>query len=219
MLVISLTTALVMTTAAVLGGAGDGDVVDGGLVGACGVGRQSGAPDEQIPSRDRRADLERDGPASVRGLRDDRQIGQHRGVAGPQLQNAARRRAKEDPALARRTVRPMSSSSPVPACRPEKSALEYQSVCHAVLSLQSIASGASCGLSSWLVRPGPNAAELAGTSGTGAAAAEAACDEAAVLCFVVPRLSVPRAVPPTRAERSGPVGAVVFADEERDTSR
>src|SRR5438132_9863107 len=59
------------------------------------------------------------------------------------------------------TGRPMSTSRPVPGYRFPKWALVYQSVCHAVAGLASIARRARSPLSPWPAPEAPNAAALA----------------------------------------------------------
>src|SRR5215472_13209672 len=68
------------------------------------------------------------------------------------------------------TGRPMSTSRPVPGYRFPNRVVVYQSVCHAVPGLRSIARRASSLLSPWPPE-GPNAAALAGLSVRGGAAA------------------------------------------------
>ena len=60
------------------------------------------------------------------------------------------------------SVRPRSSSSPVPAFRLPNAAVAYQSVRQGVAGLPDSASDASCGLSPSAVPPGPNAVALTG---------------------------------------------------------
>jgi hypothetical protein len=60
------------------------------------------------------------------------------------------------------TVRPRSSSSPVPAFRLPKSAVVYQSVRHGVAGSPDSASDSACGLSPSDAPPGPNAVALTG---------------------------------------------------------
>src|SRR6516165_6822802 len=62
------------------------------------------------------------------------------------------------------TVRPRSSSKPVPVCRLPNCAVVYQEVCHGVAGLPDSASEAFCGLSPSEVPLGPNAAALTGFS-------------------------------------------------------
>ncbi len=72
--------------------------------------------------------------------------------------------------LAAVTVRPRSSSRPVPVCKLPNRAVVYQSVCHGVAGSPDSAREAPCGLSPSDVPPGPNAVALTGvTSDTGTA--------------------------------------------------
>src|SRR5260370_20327743 len=60
------------------------------------------------------------------------------------------------------TVRPMSTSRPVPACRCPKSGVVYQSLYQGVLGWPEIANEARCGSSPSAVPAGPKAVTLAG---------------------------------------------------------
>src|SRR5215469_12490940 len=62
------------------------------------------------------------------------------------------------------TVRPRSSSRPVPSCKLPNCAVVYQEVCHGVAGSPDSASEAFCALSPSEVPLGPNAAALTGFS-------------------------------------------------------
>src|SRR5580700_9337614 len=83
------------------------------------------------------------------------------------------------------TVRPMSTSRPVPACRCPKSEVVYQSLYQGVARWPEIASEARCGSSPSAVPAGPKAVTLAGvrawTTATGLAEGVAVGLDCAVL--------------------------------------
>src|SRR5579872_2195929 len=68
------------------------------------------------------------------------------------------------------TVRPMSSSKPVPACRWPKSGVTYQSLNQGVAAWPEIANEARCGSSPSAVPAGPNADTRAGVRASTTAA-------------------------------------------------
>ena len=87
------------------------------------------------------------------------------------------------------TVRPMSTSRPVPACRCPKSEVAYQSLYQGVAGWPEIANEARCGSSPSAVPAGPKAVTRAGvrawTTATGLAEGVAVGLDCAVLAWTL----------------------------------